>query len=76
MSMVQAIRCKCGVIFAGCVEPYCYQDVEWQRNMRKYVSDGCTVEMSPNDIRLGQCSCEKKVKKNRKYDPNQLTLFN
>jgi hypothetical protein len=74
MSMVQSIRCKCGVIFAGCVEPYCYEDVEWQRNMRKYIKEGCTVEMTGNDVKLGHCACENKAKK-KKGNPNQLQLF-
>lgn len=74
MTMVQVIRCSCGVIFAGCVEPYCYKDTEWQRNMRRYVKQGCTVEMQGNDVQLGQCTCKRKTKKT-KGDPNQLTLF-
>ncbi len=71
--MVQAIKCKCGVFFAGCTEPHCYQDVDWQRKMRQYVKKGCTVEMVSNDVQLSQCVCEKPIKK--KKDPNQLELF-
>lgn len=74
MTKVQAIRCKCGVIFAGCVEPYCYEDVDWQRKMRKYVKDGCSVEMMGNDVQLGRCTCDSKSKK-KNGNPNQLKLF-
>lgn len=70
--MVQLIRCKCGKVFAAAAEPHCYSDAEWQKEMRKYIKRGCTVEMSNNnDWKFEQCVCETIPKK----DPRQLELF-
>lgn len=38
----QVVYCRCGSLFAACMEPLCYQDKEWQKNIRKY-----SVELRP-----------------------------
>ena len=71
--MIQVIKCKCGSIFAAAAEPNCYSDAEWQREMRKYIKKGCTVEMTNNhEWKFEHCTCEKPSKKK---DKNQLSLF-
>jgi hypothetical protein len=68
----QAIRCKCGSIFAAAVEPYCYSDSDWQKHMRKYVKDGCSVELiNANDFKFEKCKC-KELKQQKE---NQLSIF-
>jgi len=54
--MVQVIRCKCGSIIAGCVDPYCYQDAEWMKKIRSYVKKGATIEMMEKPS-LEHCKC-------------------
>ena len=62
MREVQVIKCKCGKTFAGCLAPYCYSDSEWQRDMRKYVKRGCTVELiDSKDFNLENCVCKKEL---------------
>ncbi len=59
--MIQVIKYKCcGKIFAACREPECYTDIDWQRNLRKDVRLGHTVEMIPNGtMQFGKCECKK-----------------
>ena len=45
MRQIQIIKCKCGKAFAACAAPECYADADWQKDMRKYVGSGCTVEI-------------------------------
>lgn len=72
--MIQIIKCKCGKVFAAATEPHCYVDVEWQRDMRKYIKRGCSVEMVNNhEWKFEECVCEKKEK--NKKNSNQLELF-
>jgi hypothetical protein len=70
--MVQIIKCKCGNIIAAAAEPHCYADAEWQKDMRKYVKKGYTVEMMENGSgwKFESCVC-----KSKKKNPNQLELF-
>lgn len=59
MAKVQIIKYGCcGEIFAACTEPECYQDADWQKEMRKYIKQGHTVEtIDRNDFRFGNCKC-------------------
>lgn len=68
---VQLIKCKCGKIFAACIEPDCYTDKVWLKNMRKYVIKGCSVEMasSSKSFRFEKCTCNDK-----KGNLNQVKL--
>ena len=70
---VQTINCgSCNATFAACVEPECYSDADWQRDLRKYTKQGAKVELvDSGEFRFTSCHCDKKKKK----DPNQLTLF-
>jgi hypothetical protein len=63
---IQVIKCKCGSAFAACIEPDCYSDKKWQKDMRKYVKKGCTVDLidgSSSEPLFQKCVCEKKKKK-------------
>lgn len=65
--MVQIIKCKCGSVFAGCIEPYCYTDKEWTKPLRQHVLEGCTVEMiKSTDFKFEKCKC---VKPETKTEP-------
>lgn len=56
----QVIICKCGVMFAASVEPHCYTELVWQRDLRKYVKAGCTVDLIYTDlVKFEQCKCNK-----------------
>jgi hypothetical protein len=68
MSKIQVIKCKCGSIFAACVEEECYIDKEWTRELRKYVLKGCTVDMiDKTSFEFQKCTCNKET--------SQLELF-
>ena len=75
--MIQCIECPCGKIFAGAVEPHCYTDKDWQRNMRKDVSKGCKVSLKEgNTFTLENCTCKNMNPANKEVtDLNQLSLF-
>lgn len=74
MNKVQVIKCKCGSIIAGCMEPDCYEDSDWQRDMRKYVRKGYTVGVVEcANIKLERCKC--KEVKNKEKSESQLSLF-
>jgi len=66
--MVQVIKYSCcNNIFAACMEPHCYTDKEWLRDLRKYVLKGSKVEMiSSHDLQFKSCTC--------KEDSKQLSL--
>ena len=56
--MIQVTKCPCGKTFAGCIEPYCYQDAEYQRDTRNYIKKGCTIEMvESGSFILEKCTC-------------------
>ena len=68
--MIQCIKCKCGKIFAACLEPHCYTDSDWTKELAKYVKKGCTVEMKERgNWTMESCDCDKKEVNN-----NQLSL--
>ncbi len=72
--MVQIIKCKCGNVFAASTEPECYSDSEWQKNLRNYIKEGCTVEMVEESTwQFQKCVCNKV--ENSKPITNQLGLF-
>lgn len=72
--MVQVVKCKCGEVFAACVEPECYEDKEWMKSVRDYSKQGYKIEMKENGTwKFGACECQSK-----QQDPfveNQLPLF-
>jgi hypothetical protein len=44
--MIQIVKRKCcGSVFAACVEPDCYTDKDWLKNLKEYVNRGDKVEM-------------------------------
>ena len=45
----QVILCTCGKVFAACLDPLCYHESDWMRDVRKYSKQGYKVEMRPND---------------------------
>lgn len=58
MKKAQAIRCKCGSVFAACTEPECYLDLEWYKEVRDSVTSGCTIEMVlAGDFEWEECKC-------------------
>ena len=59
--MIQIVKYKCcGKIFAGCVEPDCYTDSEWLKNLKKYVNRGDKVQMIENGetFLFERCTCK------------------
>lgn len=61
---LQHIICKCGVSIAACRVPECYEDAGWQREMRKYVKRGYTVELiDAGSHKFERCSCKKEKDK-------------
>ena len=44
--MIQVVKYKCcGSGFAACVEPECYTNKDWLKNLKQYVKEGHKVEM-------------------------------
>ncbi len=77
---VQIVSCQCGVTFAACSEPYCYEDKEWIANLKKYFSIGCKILMANNgEWSFGTCECEdgklRRGEIKEKAIKNQLTIF-
>ena len=71
--MVQAIICMCGARFAACVEPHCYTDADWQKDVRKYVKRGCTIKMiDASSFRLEKCNCYELVEKTEEAQKNMF----
>lgn len=65
MNKTQVIKCKCGSIYAGCVEPECYFDAAWIKSMQKALKKGHIIDMINNkDFEFQKCKCEiqKKLK--------------
>lgn len=71
--MIQCISCPCGKVFAACREPECYEDAEWQKDMRKHVKKGCSVKMVDNGVGklFDKCTCPNMNPK----QPKQTELF-
>lgn len=59
--MVQVVKYKCcDKVFAGCVEPYCYEDSDWMKDIRKYSKEGHLIQMiEQKDFEFGECLCNK-----------------
>lgn len=61
MSKIQVLKCKCGTKYAACVEPDCYEDNDWLKDLGKCLKEGGTVEMSDSEsFRFEQCKCNDK----------------
>ena len=75
--MIQCIECPCGKIFAGAIEPHCYTDKDWQKDMRNYVSKGCKVSLKQSrTFELENCTCKDTNPESKIFvDKNQLSLF-
>jgi DTW domain-containing protein YfiP len=72
--MIQVTKCPCGKIFAACREPECYTEADYQRDTRKYIAKGCTVEMVENGTwKFEQCTCQNM--KPVVSDDSQTSLF-
>lgn len=68
----QVIKCKCGNVFAACVEPHCYTDSDWQRDLRKYVKQGNLVELVDcSSFNFEECKC----KEIEEANSSQVSLF-
>jgi hypothetical protein len=75
MGNVQIINCLCGATIAACRVPECYEDAEWQKNMRKYVRKGYTVEIHENsNWKFGGCTCPPKENKRKKKHLTQIPI--
>jgi len=67
----QVIICKCGSVFAACIVPECYLDIDWQKDLRQYVKEGCDVKiMEAKKFSLEKCKCKEVSLEN-----NQLKLL-
>jgi hypothetical protein len=55
---IQVLVCKCGAKYAACVEPYCYTDKDWLKDLKKHIKEGGTVEMSDSEsFTIEKCKC-------------------
>jgi hypothetical protein len=79
----QIVKCSHGIIFAACTEPECYEDADWQRDVRRYIKGGCTVDVVTSAevkelFSQKPCKCDKLNKQPEVIKPifieNQLTL--
>lgn len=71
---IQIIACVCGGVFAACCEPECYEEVDWQKDMRRYVANGCTVKLIPKgELKFSTCTCP--INPRTKEINLQQTLF-
>jgi len=58
----QIIKRKCcGTIFAACIEPDCYIDKGWLKDLKNYVNAGHKVEMidANSGVQFAKCTCQK-----------------
>lgn len=72
--MIQIIRHKCcNKIYAAAVEPHCYTDKDWIKDVRKYALQGDKIEMIENgtEWKFEKCTCEQEQQANK----NQTELF-
>ncbi len=61
--MIQVIKYKCcDAIFAACVEPDCYIEENWLKDLKQYVKQGYRVEMVEN-FKFKKCNCENTIDK-------------
>jgi len=56
MNKVQQIKCPCGKVFAACCEPECHTDDDWHKDKKRYIKQGCTVEMA-DAFKFEKCTC-------------------
>lgn len=58
--MIQVIKTKCcGKVFAACVSPQCYTEKDWTAELRKYVLQGCTVDLvEDGNVHFELCECD------------------
>lgn len=71
MRLIEEIKCKCGNVFAACVDGH--QDNEWRKERREYVLGGCSVSFTDTPTPLGHCDCPKTPK--QIMERVQLELF-
>ncbi len=63
--MIQTINCKCGATIAGCTEPECYEEVDWQKEIRRYVKNGYTIKLVEHEhFKFSKCTCVKQSSNN------------
>jgi hypothetical protein len=64
----QLLICKCGSVFAAAIEPYCYTEKDWLKDLAKEVKKGATVKMVEKDSgwKFEKCKCNED--KNLKLD--------
>lgn len=75
MDKIQIIKCKCGEVFAACQEPECWTEKDWQKDIRKYVGEGCSVEtVDRGTWSFGSCKCENESVQIIPTDKTQLAL--
>lgn len=72
--MIQVIRHKCcNKIYAASIEPHCYTDKEWMKDVRKAALQGDKIEMieSGTNWKFEKCACKEEAIQ----DKNQTVLF-
>jgi hypothetical protein len=67
----QVIKYKCcGKVYAACMEPRCYTNKDWLKDIKKAVKDGDKIEMlDTSSFQMDKCTC------NKEPITNQLDLF-
>jgi len=61
---IQVLVCKCGSKYAACVEPDCYEDVDWLKDLGKCLQAGGTVEMADAEsFMFERCKCNEQPTK-------------
>lgn len=76
MKRIQIIICKCGAKISGCTEPECYTNDEYLKDLKKYIEQGCTVDMvGENDFRFQSCKCDPQKQQNDKNNVEYLSLL-
>jgi hypothetical protein len=64
MSKTQIVRCpKCKSVFAGCLDPYCYTDKDWLKNIRLYLKQGYEIDLiESKSLHFEKCKCNVQLK--------------
>lgn len=72
MEKVQTISRKCcNTTYAACIEPHCYIDKDWLKDLRKSALRGDIVQMvESKDFAFRPCQCKSKE------TDSQPNLFN
>jgi len=73
----QIVKCRCGSIFAACVEPHCYTEPDWQKDVRKYAKQGYRIEMKDcgEGIQFSKCKCYE-TQQTSIHKSTQISIFN